>query len=86
MPFYQRKSSNTYHTQLKCSKVPRNVKSNKDWTTRASKPKGKMCVECAAKERPPVKAKKKAPKKKAMTAKKKTAPKKKKAPARRKKR
>jgi len=82
MAFYQRKGSKTYHTVTKCSKVPRNVKTNKEWTVRGSKPKGKLCVECAAKERPKVKPKKK------VAAKKKGAPKRKaaakrKAPARR---
>jgi len=79
MPFYQRKGSKTYHTVTRCSKVPRNVKTNKDWTARGSKPKGKMCGECAAKERPKAKPK---PKKKRVM-KKKAAPKRK-APARRK--
>jgi hypothetical protein len=78
MAFYQRKGSKTYHTVTRCSKVPRNVKTNKDWTARGSKPKGKMCVECAAKERPKPK-----PKKKKRVMKKKAAPKRK-APARRK--
>jgi hypothetical protein len=77
MAFYQRKGSKTYHTVTRCSKVPRNVKTNKDWTARGSKPKGKMCVECAAKERPKAKPKKK------RVMKKKAAPKRK-APARRK--
>lgn len=78
MPFYQRKGSKTYHTLTRCSKVPRNVKTNKDWTARGSKPKGKMCAECAAKERPKAKPK---PKKKRVM-KKKAAPRRK-APARR---
>jgi len=79
MAFYQRKGSKTYHTVTRCSKVPRNVKTNRDWTARGSKPKGKMCAECAAKERPKVKPK---PKKKKVM-KKKAAPRRK-APARRK--
>jgi hypothetical protein len=62
MPFYQLKGSKTYHTKAGCSKVPRNVRTNAAWTVRASKPKGKMCVECSAKEKP--KAKKKATPKK----------------------
>jgi hypothetical protein len=77
MPFYQREGSKTYHTVTRCSKVPRNVKTNKDWTARGSKPKGKMCVECAAKEKPKPKPKKK------KVMKKKAAPRRK-APARRK--
>lgn len=80
MPFYQRKGSKTYHTLTRCSKVPRNVKSNKNWTARGSKPKGKMCAECAAKERP--KAKPKPKRKKKMAMKRKAAPRRK-APARR---
>jgi hypothetical protein len=58
MPFYQRKGSKTYHTKVGCSKVPRNARTNAEWAVRASKPKGKMCVECVAKGKP--KAKKKA--------------------------
>jgi hypothetical protein len=82
MPFYQRKGSKTYHTVTRCSKVPRNVKTNKEWTARGSKPKGKMCVECAAKERPKAKPKPKPKKKKRVM--KKKAVRKTKAPARRK--
>jgi hypothetical protein len=78
MPYFQRKGSKTYHTLTRCSKVPRNVKTNKNWTARGSKPKGKMCAECAAKERPKAKPK---PKKKRVM-KKKAAPRRK-APARR---
>jgi hypothetical protein len=59
MAFYQRKGSGTYHTMMKCSKVPRNVKTNREWTVRSSKPRGKMCPECAAKERPKARPKKK---------------------------
>jgi hypothetical protein len=73
MAFYQCKGSKTYHTVMKCSRVPRNVRTNKDWTVRGAKPKGKMCVECAAKEKP----------KKKTVVKRKAAPKRK-APARRK--
>jgi hypothetical protein len=65
MAFYQCKGSKTYHTMTKCSKVPRNIKTNKGWTVRGSKPKGKMCVECAAKAKPAPKPKKKVAKKKA---------------------
>ena len=65
MAYYQRKASKTYHTVMKCSKVPGEVKTDKEWTVRGSKPKGKMCVECAAKERPKPKPKKKVVKKKA---------------------
>jgi len=70
MTFYQRKGSKTYHTKTVCSRVPRNVKTNKEWTVRGSKPRGKMCVECAAKDKPKPKPKRK-PKKK-VAAKKKT--------------
>lgn len=64
MPFYQRKGSKTYHTKTTCSRVPRNVKTNVGWSVRGSKPKGKMCVECAAKDRPKAKPKKRVAKKK----------------------
>jgi hypothetical protein len=57
MPFYQRKGSKTYHTKTTCSRVPRNVKTNVGWSVRGSKPKGRMCVECAAKEKPKAKPK-----------------------------
>ncbi|NIT35685.1 MAG: hypothetical protein GTN49_04170 [candidate division Zixibacteria bacterium] len=62
MPFYHRKGSKTYHIKMGCSKVPRNVRTNAEWAVRASKPKGKMCIECSAKEKP--KGKKKATAKK----------------------
>jgi hypothetical protein len=68
MAFYQRKGSSTYHTMMKCSKVPRNVKTNKDWTVRGSKPRGKMCPECAAKEKPKSKPKRRAARRKMGTA------------------
>jgi len=58
MPFYQRKGSKTYHNKTVCSKVPKSVRTNAEWAVRASKPKGKMCIECVAKGKP--KAKKKA--------------------------
>ena len=74
MPFYQRKGSKTYHSKPACSRVPRNVKTNADWAVRTSKPKGKLCIECAAKDKPKPKPKPK-PKKKVVT--KKAAPKKK---------
>ncbi|HUU56525.1 MAG TPA: hypothetical protein VMW93_04210 [bacterium] len=74
MAVYQRKGSKTYHTVPRCSKVPGNVKTNKEWTVRGSKPKGKMCVECAAKEKPKAKPK---PKPKKTVVKKKAAPRKK---------
>jgi hypothetical protein len=64
MPFYQRKGSKTYHTKTTCSRVPRNVKTNADWAVRVSKPRGKMCVECAAKDKPKAKPKKKVVRKK----------------------
>jgi hypothetical protein len=64
MPFYQRKGSKTYHTKTTCSRVPRNVKTNAEWSVRGSKPKGKMCVECVAKGKPKAKAKKKVARKK----------------------
>lgn len=57
MPFYQRKGSKTYHSKTACSRVPRNVKTNPDWAVRASKPRGKMCIECAAKAKPKAKPK-----------------------------
>ncbi|UCH77350.1 MAG: hypothetical protein JSU81_06310 [Candidatus Coatesbacteria bacterium] len=57
MPFFQRKGSKTYHTKTACSRVPRNVKTNKDWTARGSKPRGKLCIECAAKDKPKAKPK-----------------------------
>jgi len=63
MPFYQCKGSKTYHTRTTCSRVPGNVKTNATWSVRGSKPKGKMCVECVAKERPKAKPKKKVAKK-----------------------
>lgn len=62
MPYYQLKGSKTYHNKTVCSKVPTNVRTNPEWAVRASKPKGKMCVECVAKGKP--KAKKKATAKK----------------------
>lgn len=73
MPFYQRTGSKTYHSKTSCSRVPRNVKSNADWAVRVSKPKGKMCIECAAKDKPKAK-----PKPKKRVAKKKAAVRKKK--------
>jgi hypothetical protein len=78
MAFFQRIGSATYHTTEACSKVPKNVKVNKEWRAPKSRPKGKKCAECENKTRKPVKkkvAKKKAAAKK--TAKKKPAAKKK---------
>lgn len=66
MAFYQRKGSKTYHTKTACSRVPRNVRTNADWSVRVSKPKGKMCVECAAKAKPKPKPKRRVTRKKAV--------------------
>lgn len=57
MPFFQRNGSKTYHSKTACSRVPRNVKTNADWAVRTSKPRGKMCIECAAKGKPKAKPK-----------------------------
>jgi len=70
MPFYQCKGSKTYHSQASCSRVPGNVKTNAGWAVRTAKPKGKMCIECAAKAKPKAKPKKRVTKKKAAVKKK----------------
>jgi hypothetical protein len=56
MAFHYRTGSKTHHTTTSCSRVPRNVKTNKEWKTRGSRPPGtKLCIECAAKTAPQTK-------------------------------
>ena len=57
MPFFQRDGSKTYHSKTACSRVPRNVKTNADWAVRTARPKGKLCIECAANDKPKAKPK-----------------------------
>ncbi len=52
MAFFKRKGSTAWHSTMKCSKVPRNVKTNKAWIVTSSKRKAKPCVECVAKGKP----------------------------------
>ncbi len=62
MAFFQKIGSATYHTTTACSKVPKNVKTNKGWKALKSRPKGKKCAECENKTKK-APAKKAAPKK-----------------------
>lgn len=48
-PYYHKRTSDTYHWERSCSKVPSNVSSDPAWEVTNTRPSKEQCNECKSK-------------------------------------